>query len=272
MKKVAIQGIAGSFHDLAVRRFFGREMPLCPCSAFPDLPREVLSGRSDYAVMAIENTLAGAILPNYRLIDENGLFITGEIYIPVRHAVMGLPGQSLEQIREVYSHPMALAQCLRFFNKYPLLKRIEYEDTAQAARMIATTGRKKAAAIAPALAAELYGLEIWQDGIQDHPTNTTRFVILQKHENSPPEQGKISMKIVLEHRAGSLYELLGIFAEAKINMTKLQSVPIPEKPWEYAFFIDALFDDRKVLEQLLIHIRKETKELKILGIYPTGKK
>ncbi len=273
MKKIAIQGIAGSFHDLAARKYFGGEVELCPCSYFRELPEVLLNGKSDYAVMAIENTLAGAILPNYMLIDDNHLHITGEVYIPVRHSIMAWPGQSIEEITEVYSHPMALLQCKGFFRTHSHLKRVEFEDTAQAAQMIASSGRKGIAAIAPAIAADLYGLEILQNNIQDHHTNTTRFVVLERSNGTQaPEQGKISFKVILKHKPGALVDLLQIIKEAGMNMTKIQSVPIYDRPWEYAFFIDALYENKPLLDQTMRAIDRESENLHIFGIYPAGNK
>jgi len=274
MKKIAIQGIAGSFHDLAARKFFGEQRPeLCACTRFDQIPERILSGESDYGIMAIENTLAGAILPNYMLIDENDLTITGEIYIPVRHSLMALPGQSLDDITEVYSHPMALLQCKGFLHDHSRMRRIEYDDTALAARMIARQNMQGAAAIAPQEAAELYGLEVLARNIQDHHTNTTRFVVLSRKNGAPvPPSGKISFKVILKHQAGSLVEFLQVLKHHGMNMTKIQSVPLFGKPWYYAFFIDAQYDSPAQLDETLTDMRRESEELKILGIYPEGNK
>ena len=273
MKKIAVQGIAGSFHDLAAKQFFGRDVTLCPCTRFDEIPAEVLEGRAAYGVMAIENTLAGAILPNYMLIDENGLHITGEIYIPVRHALMSLPGQSLDSLTEVYSHPMALLQCKGFLHRHPHLKRIEYDDTAGAARMIGEKRMQNAAAIAPEEAAQLYGLQILARNIQDHRTNTTRFVVLAARppENMPP-QGKVSFKVILKHRPGSLVDFLNVLKAHRMNMTKIQSVPLFGKPWYYAFFIDALYQSPGQWNAAHRDMQAASEELKILGLYPQGNK
>ncbi len=273
MKRVAIQGIAGSFHDLAARKYFGEDILLCPCDYFREIPEALLSGKSDYAVMAVENTLAGALLPNYMLIDENRLYIAGEVYIPVRHALMALPGQSIEEIDEVYSHAMALLQCKSFFGKYRHLKRVAYEDTARAAWMIAQKKQKGVAAIAPEIAADLYGLEVLAANIQDHHTNTTRFVVLSlAREREVPESGKVSFKSILKHKPGALVDLLQIIREARMNMTKIQSVPIFDRPWEYAFFIDALYDNRKVLSDTLAQLKAESEYFHVFGIYRKGEK
>ncbi|NPA43296.1 MAG: prephenate dehydratase [Chlorobi bacterium] len=272
MKKVAIQGVAGSFHHEAAETFFGPGVELCPCLSFREIPESILNGRSSAGVMALENTLAGAILPNYMLIDENDLYITGEVFIPVAHHLMALPESRLEQIREVYSHPMALWQCRGFLKRFPRIRRIEYDDTALAARMIAESGDGTKAAIAPARSAELYGLHILASGIQDHHSNTTRFVVLEKEAPPPPAKGKISFKAVLKHRPGALVEFLDILKGFDMNMTKIQSVPIFGRPWEYAFFIDALYDRPRTLEGALQVMKTSAQSLKVLGIYPQGTK
>ncbi len=269
--RIAIQGIAGSFHDWAVRKFFGENHSVVACRYFSDLPVCLKEGKADKAVMAIENSLAGSILPNYLLLDENNLQIEGEIYLPVQHSLMTLPGTKLMQINEVLSHSMALHQCKLFFKAHSHLKRVEFEDTAGAAKYISEKKLKNTAAIAPAIAARLYGLEIIAENIQDHPTNTTRFVVLRTP--SEPEfdgNDKISLKVNLDHRSGSLYDFLGIIAHAGLNMTKIQSVPIGDKPFEYAFFIDMAYEYPDQISKALKQMKEHANRVKILGVYKNG--
>ncbi len=269
--KVAIQGIKGSFHDWAAEKYFGRSHGIVACRYFSEIPEKLTSGEADKGVMAIENSLAGSILPNYILIDENGLVITGEIYIPVSHSLMALPGTTLDSLQEVWSHSMALLQCRGFFRKYPALRRVEYEDTAEAAKDIALLKKHKAAAIAPAIAADLYGLEILASDIQDHPTNTTRFVVVEPaKEISFEGNNKISMKVVLPHRKGSLFAFLSFLQDYDLNMTKIQSVPLGDRPWEYAFFIDALYEDASLMPVIWNEITGRYPESRLLGAYQNG--
>ncbi len=275
MKKIAIQGIAGSFHHLAAKAYFGNDVEICPCNLFEEIPQSILQGKSQYGLMAIENSLAGSLLPNYMLIDEHNLTITGEINIPVRHALITLPGGKINDIQEVYSHPMALVQCKNFFKRYPHLKRIEFEDTALAAKTLSEKKWKNSAAIAPELAAELYELEILERNIQDHQTNMTRFVVLEKKDlNISLSQGnKVSFKVILKHQTGSLFGFLEILNKKRLNMTKIQSVPVFGKPWSYAFFIDALLDEcQDRIDAVFDELKKVSEHFKILGIYPEYKK
>ncbi len=268
MPRIVIQGIEGSFHHRAARKLFGDSAQIIPGRYFSDIPALLHAGRADYGIMAIENSTAGSILPNYLLIDENDLWISGEVYLDIRHQLMGLPGTSLSEIKEVWSHPMALLQCGKFFKEHPAMLRIEYEDTAAAARDIARKGHPGIAAIAPDLAADIYGLEILARDIQDESLNATRFVLLEKKPPRPRTEGsKISLRLEAEHRPGSLLRLLEVFDEARWNMTKIQSLPIPARPWEYAFFVDAVYDDPAMVPDVLEKLRQAAKRVKILGIY-----
>ncbi len=267
-KKVAIQGIKGSFHDMVARKFFKEPVEIVSCLYFDEVADKLSLGEVDYGIMAIENTLAGSLLPNYMLIDLNDLFIIGEVYLPVKHCLMALPGQRLEDIQEVRSHPMALLQTKNFFKHYPHIRRVEYMDTAIAARDIALEELEGVAAIAPHLSAELYGLDILAKDIQDHETNTTRFVVLAP-DMSQFEKGsnKISMKMILTHQTGSLAKVLSILAKYNWNLTKIQSVPIYGKPWEYAFFIDALYPPGKNHHKIIKELLQVVGRFKILGLY-----
>lgn len=270
-EKVAIQGIAGSFHHQVAREYFGNEVEVVECMSFQEVVTNLLSGGSQKAVMAIENSIAGSILPNYALIDENELRITGEHYIPIQMNMMAVPGQKIEDIKKVYSHPMALLQCKEFFKDYPHIKLIEDADTASVARRISENGKKHVAAVASKAAADLFDLEILAEGIQTVKNNTTRFLMLSaekgKTSNIPD---KASIKFVMESKQGSLVSALNILRDFELDMTKIQSVPVIEMPWKYAFFIDVIFEDVEKFEKAMRILEVMTEELKVLGTYQNG--
>jgi prephenate dehydratase len=272
--KVAIQGIKGSFHELVANQFFGDEIDKVECMSFTEIPHLLKNDEVDSAVMAIENSIAGAILPNYALIDEYDLQIEGEVYLNIHHHLMALKNQKLEDIHEVWSHPMAILQCRKFFRNHPSIKLIEEKDTAEVAQRISKEKLKGIAAIASKEAAQIFDLEIIEDDIQTIKHNSTRFFILKKGKNTPYHESKMSgtkdkasIKFITRHNKGSLAEILDIFAKHEINLTKIQSMPIIDKPWSYAFFIDLIIDDFKLYENALHLINKKVKYLKILGEY-----
>lgn len=270
--KVAIQGIKGSFHHIVAEQYFGNNFDLVECMSFSEIPDLLLKNKANVAVMAIENSIAGAILPNYALIDDNNLLISGEHYLPIYHNLMALEGQSIDEIEEVYSHPMALLQCHQFFKSYPHIKLIEDKDTAEVARRIKKKKLTKVAAIASILASEIYGLEILASDIQTVKNNATRFVFLNNGTiNSNPMANKASVKFLLEHHAGSLGEVLNIFSKNNVNLTKIQSMPIIDTPWEYAFFVDVIFDNYGDYQNALSSVKKKVTSIKILGEYTKNK-
>lgn len=266
--KISIQGIKGSYHHEVATQLFGKDIELLECLSFAEIPPQLIAKQSAIGIMAIENSIAGAILPNYNLIDEYDLFITREYYLPIRHQLMALPGQQLTDIKEVWSHPMALEQCRKFFRQYPHIKLIEEKDTAAMAKLIHEKQLKQVAAIASKEAAKIYKLEIIAKNIQTHPHNYTRFVLLQTkgNEDSCPFT-KASVKFTLSHETGSLAKVLGLFSENRINLTKIQSVPIIEKPWEYAFYADLIFENKKDFKKAEIEVQRLAHEWKILGLY-----
>ncbi|MCA0932890.1 prephenate dehydratase [Lutimonas saemankumensis] len=272
--KIAIQGIKGSFHHIVANKYFGNDIDLVECMSFTEIPPLLENDEVDSAVMAIENSIAGAILPNYALIDEYNLSIEGEYFTNIHHHLMALDGQELEDIKEVWSHPMALLQCRKFFRERPEIKLIEEKDTAEVARRIQKENIKGVGAIASKLAADMYGLKIVADDIQTIKNNSTRFFILKKNNDSPYHPSKLgevkdkaSLKFVTKHDAGSLAEILDIFGKHDLNLTKIQSLPIIEKPWNYAFFIDLVIDDFVLYKNALHLISKKVTHLKILGEY-----
>ena len=271
-EKIAIQGIKGSFHHQVAREYFGKEVPVDECRSFKEVVDSLLLNRSISAVMAIENSTAGTILPNYALIDDNNLQIKGEHYIPIFMNLMALPGQQLSDIKKVCSHPMALLQCQSFFKDYPHIELIEDTDTAEVAKRISEQKLKGVAALASEAAAKIYDLDILQKGVQTMKSNSTRFLVLSSKNAAPVVTGanKASLKFVLENRKGSLVSVLNILRDFDLDMTKIQSVPVIDIPWKYAFFIDVLFKEEEELQQVLGILSGLTEELKLLGIYKNG--
>lgn len=271
-EKIAIQGIKGSFHHQVAREYFGREVPVDECRSFREVVDSLLTNRSVSAVMAIENSTAGTILPNYALIDENNLQIKGEHYIPIYMNLMVLPGQRMADIKKVCSHPMALLQCQSFFKDYPQIELIEDTDTADVAKRIRNQNLTGVAAIASRAAAKIYGLEILNEGIQTMKSNSTRFLVLSSKNAAPVVTGsnKASLKFVLENKKGSLLSVLNILRDYDLDMSKIQSVPVVDVPWKYAFFIDVLFRDEEELQKVIEILGGITRELKVLGIYKNG--
>lgn len=274
--RAAIQGIAGSFHDQAARDYFpDRQVELVPCMAFEDLFEAVKTGQADVAVMAIENTVAGSLLPNYALLRDSGFTVFGEIFLRISQHLMALPGQSVEDIREAYSHYMAIAQTRTFFRDYPGIRLIEADDTAASAMRVAEKGMTGLAAIAGERAAEMYGLKILARGIETNKRNFTRFLLMYKPNGiqsfKVDHPDKASLSFTLPHETGSLSHVLSIFSFYRISLTKIQSIPIIGQEWEYHFLIDLTFDDPVRYRQSLDAIRPLTHELTLLGEYIQGK-
>ena len=272
--KIAIQGAEGSNHHKVARDFYGDKVLLKECLSFDVLVDSLLDKTSDKGIMAIENTIAGSIIPNYALIDANNLHISGEEYLNIHHHLMALPGQQIEDIKEVCSHPMALLQCKEFFKKYPHIKLVEDVDTAEVAKRISKNKLKGIAAIAPKLAAEIFELNVIEDEIQTMKDNATRFVIVQieKPNNGIDQINKASLKFQLDHKRGSLAAILNVLSDCKMNLTKIQSLPVIESPWKYSFFVDVTFDDYKEYEKAIAIIEIMASELKVLGTYKNGRK
>ena len=273
-KIIAIQGAEGSNHHKVARDFYGDNIQLKECMSFDALVAHLLDGSATDGVMAIENTIAGSIIPNYALIDSNNLHIVGEEYLNIHHHLMALPGQTIKSIKEVWSHPMALLQCKEFFKKYPHIKLVEDVDTAEVAKRISKENIKGVAAIAPKIAAEIFGLEVLEDDIQTIKDNSTRFVIVQtqKPTIAPDVINKASLKFQLNHKRGSLAALLNVLSDCKMNLTKIQSLPVIETPWKYSFFVDVTFDQITDYQKLVKIIEIMAEEFKILGTYKNGRK
>ena len=273
-KIIAIQGAEGSNHHKVARDFYGDNIQLKECMSFDVLVAHLLEGSATDGVMAIENTIAGSIIPNYALIDSNNLHIVGEEYLNIHHHLMALPGQTIKSIKEVWSHPMALLQCKEFFKKYPHIKLVEDVDTAEVAKRIAKENIKGIAAIAPKIAAEIFGLQVLEDDIQTIKDNSTRFVIVQTKLPTHSIEGinKASLKFELSHKRGSLAAVLNVLSDCKMNLTKIQSLPVIETPWKYSFFVDVTFDDYTEYQKLVKIIDIMAEDFKILGTYKNGRK
>jgi|TARA_B100000809_G_scaffold185882_1_gene184044 prephenate dehydratase len=273
-KTIAIQGAEGSNHHKVARDFYGTSIALKECMSFDALVAGLLDGSATVGVMAIENTIAGSIIPNYALIDSNNLHIIGEEYLNIHHHLMCLKGQKIESIKEVWSHPMALLQCKEFFKKYPHIKLVEDVDTADVAKRIFNENLVGIGAIAPKIAAEIFDLEIIEDEIQTIKENATRFVIVQTDapDNKNKEINKASLKFQLNHKRGSLAAILNVLSDCKMSLTKIQSLPVIETPWKYSFFVDVTFENYKEYEKAKVILEIMAEEFKVLGTYKNGRK
>ncbi|WP_394975262.1 prephenate dehydratase [uncultured Croceitalea sp.] len=272
--KVAIQGIKGSNHHQVAKDFYGDTIELVECFSFDKLIEAVLDDKADKAIMAIENSIAGSIIPNYNLIYHNNLHIIGEYYLNIQHHLMVKKGVKIQNLKEVHSHPMALLQCKEFFKKYPEIKLVEDVDTAETAKRIQNKNLHNIGAIAPAVASELYGLEIIARSIQTIKNNATRFIILKKENKllSKKEINKASLRFVTEHKRGSLATVLNVMSDCNMNLTKIQSLPVIETPWKYAFFVDVTFDVYADFEKGKALLEIMSEDFRVLGEYKNALK
>ena len=270
---ICIQGYEGSFHQVAARYFFGKQVEVIPCATFRDLVR-IASDKKQSAggIMAIENSIAGSILPNYNLLQKSNLKVIGEVYLSISQNLLVNPGVKLGDIKEVHSHPMAILQCLDFLEKNEW-KLVETEDTALSAKHIHQKHNKHAAAIASKLAAELYAMDVVAPDIQTMKNNVTRFLVLQREKETEEVTGanKVSIYFQTNHSKGILAKVLTNIAAGGINVSKLQSMPIPGSNFKYGFYADMEFDTRKRLDGVLTSIQSLTNNVKIFGIYKKGK-
>lgn len=272
-KPIAIQGIKGSFHHEVAQRYFKTQTDVVECMTFDSTVDSLLNGDTDFIVMALENSIAGSIIPNYALIDRHNLLIVGEHYLDIQHNLMALANQSITDIKEVHSHPMALLQCKAFFKNYPHIKLVEAKDTADVAKQISDKNIKGIAAIASENAAELYDLEILTESIQTIKHNETRFVIVQREneQQNLNTNNKASLKFELQHKRGSLAALLNVLSDCKLNLTKIQSLPKIETPWKYAFFVDVTFESYKDFEKAKSILNLMAENFKVLGEYKNAR-
>lgn len=271
--KIAIQGIKGSFHHQVVKEYFSENVDIDECLSFEELIDSLIAGKSDQAVMAIENSIAGPIIPNYALIDKNNLHIIGEHYLNIQQNLMALRGQKIEDIKEVHSHPMALLQCMDFLKQYPNIKLVEDKDTAETARRIQEKQLTGIAAIASVTASEMYDLDIIASSIQTIKNNMTRFVIIKKQNSFLPESeiNRASVKFELDHKRGSLAAVLNVMSDCKLNLTKIQSLPKIETPWKYSFFVDVTFEKYEDYAKAKSLLTIMAEYFKVLGEYRNTK-
>lgn len=276
MKRIAIQGVIGSFHDIAAHRFFeGEDIELICCNTFEDVFDAMKQDSNVIGLIAIENTIAGSLLHNYELLRESGTTIIGEHKLRIQHSIMCLPEDDWSTLTEVNSHPVALMQCREFLKQHPNLKIVEAEDTAGSAEMISRQGLRGHAAICSKFAADLYGMKVLQEGIETNKHNFTRFLVLSdpwKSDEYRPRTSinKANIVFSLSHSEGSLSQVLSIFSFYKINLTKIQSLPIIGREWEYLFYVDVIFNDYLRYKQSIDAVTPLTRELKILGEYEEG--
>ena len=273
IKSAAIQGIKGSFHHIVSKEFFEDEVAVDECMTFDETVHSVITGKTDAAILAIENSIAGSIIPNYALIDSKELHIIGEHFLDIQHHLLALPGQGIQDIKEVWSHPMALLQCKAFFKTYPHIRLVEDRDTAEVAKRIQENNIKGVAAIASALAADLYKLYILEKSIQTISHNETRFVIVKKQNSMLPKEmiNKASVKFELEHKRGSLASVLNVFSDCKLNLTKIQSLPKIDTLWKYAFFVDVTFQSYSDFEKTKAIMNIMAQDFKVLGEYKNAR-
>lgn len=277
MKRIAIQGLTGSFHDIAAHLYFEDEqIQLICCATFEQVFEAMKNDPTAIAMVAIENTIAGSLLHNYELLTNSGATVVGEHKLHITHSICCLPDDDWSTITEVHSHPVALMQCREFLSQHPQLKAVEGEDTAGSAKMIAEQGRQGWAAICHAEAAKLYGLKVLEDHIEDNKHNFTRFLVLSNPHKADmlrplTEANKASMVFSLPNEQGSLAHVLAILSFYHINLTKIQSLPIIGREWEYLFYVDVMYDDLTRYRQSIDAIIPLTKDFKILGEYKDGR-
>lgn len=271
VKQIAIQGFPGAFHEIAARYYHGAQIEIIPEATFEGVVRS--SSRYDGGMMAIENSIAGSLMYNYTLLHNSTLNIIGEIFLRIKHNLMTLPGQKLQELKEVHSHPMAIAQCREFFKKLPHIRLIETEDTAGSARNIRENNMTGVGAIASSAAAKLYQLDIMAASIETNKQNYTRFLALDDLSPTPEIDtfNKVSLCFSLEHRVGSLHEVLSTLAMEGANLTKIQSMPIVGNRWNYQFFIDFILENPKDYTKIMSTLQTRTTNLSIMGHYKSGK-
>lgn len=266
--RVAIQGIKASFHEEAAYKYFGKNIETLECNSFKQTCEELESGKADFVVMAIENSIAGSLLPNYTLIREYNFAVIGEVYLPIQLHLMALPGVKFEDIKTATSHPIALRQCLDFFDQYPHIKIVESSDTAACAKKIQDEQLTDTVAIANSLAAETYGLNIIERRIESNKKNYTRFLILKKEKKEENKTiNKASIVFQVGNQVGALAKVLNIFAELEVNLTKIQSMPVLGKRNEYYFYVDIEWNNMENYDTAIRKTLKYTVNFNIMGEY-----
>ncbi|WP_108424315.1 prephenate dehydratase [Flagellimonas amoyensis] len=271
--KIAIQGIKGSNHHQVAKDFFGEDIELLECMTFDAIIDHLLDGTADKGIMAIENSIAGSIIPNYNLVYHNNIHVIGEHYLSIHHNLMVLKGTTMEDIKEVHSHPMALLQCKEFFKDHPQIKLVESVDTAETAKRIKEGRLANIAAIAPKMAADLYDLDIIAPEIQTIKNNATRFIILKKQNKVLPKEeiNKASLRFMTDHKRGSLATVLNVMSDCNMNLTKIQSLPVIETPWKYAFFVDVTFEEYDHFSKAKSLLEIMAEDFTVLGEYKNAR-
>ncbi|RCH56300.1 prephenate dehydratase [Mucilaginibacter hurinus] len=266
--RVAIQGIRASFHEEAAFRYFGEDIDTVECNTFKETFEALKKGEADYVVMAIENSIAGSLLPNYTLLLNYNFPVVGEVYLPIQLHLMALPGVKFEDVKTAMSHPIAIRQCVDFFEGFPHIKVVESNDTAACAKRIRDEQLTDTVAIANTLAAKMYGLDILERRIESNKKNFTRFLILTTHENAGKvEPNKASLCFQVGNEVGALAKVLNILAEQNVNMSKIQSMPVLGKRNEYNFYVDVEWSEQKQYDNAIRQILKYTHNFNILGEY-----
>ena len=272
--KIAIQGVHGAFHEIAARSFHPNDdIEIVPADTFDILIEKVKSGEADVAVMAIENTIAGSILRNYNLLNNSKLRIKGEVFLRIKQNLMALPGIAIEDLKEVHSHPIALQQCEEFFEKYPHIKLIEAHDTALVAKEIRENKWTKIGAVGSELAAEMYEMNILAASIETYKKNYTRFLYISPENTEGgghTQFDKISVVFNTSHAIGSLHRALEVLSRNNCNLTKIQSAPIMDKPWEYMFYVDFTLGNYSDYPKAMVELLRVAGEVKVLGEYKSG--
>ncbi len=271
-KTIAIQGVRGAFHHEAAAIYLNEDFDICECLNFHDLLDVVESGKANMAIMAIENSMVGSMLPNLALIRKSTLHIVGEIYMRISQNLMALPGENMQTLREVHSHPMAIMQCESYFHNYPDIKLVESADTALSAAEIAEKGLKGIGAIGSEAAARIYGLSIVAPSIETNKKNYTRFLILGHNGNTidPDIPVKASVAFVAPHIPGGLSSVLQPLAQAGVNLSMLQSLPLVGANWEYIFHADMIFRNMHTARDIINDLRKKLQAIWVMGIYPAS--
>lgn len=266
--RVAIQGIKASFHEEAAYKFFGKEIETIECNSFKQTCEKLENNEADFVIMAIENSIAGSLLPNYTLIREYNFAVTGEVYLPIQLHLLALPGVKFEDVKVATSHPIAIRQCVDFFDDFPQITVIEGNDTAACAKKIKDEQLKDTVAIANSLAAELYGLNILERRIESNKKNFTRFLILEQNKNEQEKPiNKASICFQVGNHVGALSKVLQIFAELNVNLTKIQSMPVLGKRNEYYFYVDMEWKEMENYDTAIRRVLKYTVNFNIMGEY-----
>jgi prephenate dehydratase len=266
--RVAIQGIKASFHEEAAFKFFGEDIETIECKSFKQTFDKLQAKEADYVIMAIENSIAGSILPNYSLLMNYNFPVVGEVYLPIQLHLLAYPGVKFEDVKVVISHPIALRQCLDFFDDYPHIQLIEGTDTAACAKRVHDEQLKDTVAVANTLAAKLYGLDVLERRIESNKKNYTRFLILTDHANTGKiKANKASLCFQVSNQVGALAKVLNVFAEAELNMSKIQSMPVLGKRNEYNFYVDVEWSKREQYDKAITQVLKYTHNFNILGEY-----